>query len=65
MSDGLPMWYVNTVGNQHLMRQLSYDVMTYLDNFGEEAADIVCSQLMIAPIYQDEVEEIIEEWKGK
>jgi hypothetical protein len=65
VSDGLPMWYVNTVGDKHLMRQLSFDVMTYLDNNGEEAADIICSQLNIAPIFQDEVEGIIQEWRGK
>jgi hypothetical protein len=64
-SDGLPMWYVNTVGDKHLMRQLSFDVMTYLDVYGEESAEIICSFLDIAPIFQGDVEEVIQEWKGK
>jgi hypothetical protein len=59
-SDGLPKWYYEQKEDEHARILLRQKVFQHLDDQADPKE--LCAALNVDPIFEDEVDDLIEEW---
>lgn len=62
-SDGLPTWYHKAHRDPTLQAELREMTFNYLQSFGLVEVSEIVKQMGIHPIYQNDVDKLIMEWK--
>jgi hypothetical protein len=64
MSDGLPQWYHDCINDSGVMYELKKMVFDHLAVNENATIEEVISCCSIHPIFENEVEEFMSEWRG-